>query len=208
MTCSSAWGITDFPRNFGWQIFLTTSFLGYGELCDTPHIESLRQLHASTSHQLTKDQIAWEWTTDHQQTFSAVKEALTTAPVFAYFNPRERIKVHCDVSSAGIGAAIMQNSEVLAYASGALIPTGDSAKRYTNIEEFLGGWLRSSSSVTAHMAARSRSKATTNLFRQKGRNPLSMFLRDSNACYYNSRTLTLTLCLSARCTDVSGRHAL
>ena len=68
----------------------------------------------SLLHQLTKDNAEWQWTADHQRTFDDIKAALTSAPILAYFDPAKDLTVQCDASSLGIGAAILQDTKILA----------------------------------------------------------------------------------------------
>ena len=49
-----------------------------------------------------------------------MKDAVTKAPLLKYFNPKERVTLQCDASSQGLGAAILQSGQPVAYASRAL----------------------------------------------------------------------------------------
>lgn len=42
------------------------------------------------------------------QAFEALKAALTSAPIFAIYNPRDETALHTDVSSLGFGAVLLQ----------------------------------------------------------------------------------------------------
>jgi len=57
------------------------------------------------------------WDTQCEHSFQTLKERLTTAPVLVLPNPREPFEVYCDASKMGLGGVLMQNGQVVAYAS-------------------------------------------------------------------------------------------
>uniref|UniRef100_H3GYE8 Reverse transcriptase domain-containing protein n=1 Tax=Phytophthora ramorum TaxID=164328 RepID=H3GYE8_PHYRM len=58
--------------------------------------------------QLLKKEAAWEWTANCQQTFEAVKQGLTEAPILAVADQDRPFHVVCDASDFAIGCALMQ----------------------------------------------------------------------------------------------------
>ena len=48
------------------------------------------------------------------------KDLVTQAPLLKYYNPTEELTIQCDPSEKGLGAALMQNGQPLAFASHAL----------------------------------------------------------------------------------------
>ena len=66
----------------------------------------------------------------------ALKKAVMSTPVLHYYNLREEVTLQCDASQFGLGAALMQNGQPVAYAPTALTP-GES--RYARIEKELLG---------------------------------------------------------------------
>jgi len=52
-----------------------------------------------------------------------VKSLIASAPVLAYCKPGEPLAVQCDISQAGLGAALMQGGHPIAYGSCALTET-------------------------------------------------------------------------------------
>jgi hypothetical protein len=46
-----------------------------------------------------------------------MKRRLTSAPVLILPNPKESFVVYCDASKMGLGGVLMQNGQVIAYAS-------------------------------------------------------------------------------------------
>ena len=80
--------------------------------------------------QLVKTNQAWNQT--HDEIFEDVKRLVTSSPVLAYYNPKEDLVIQCDSSGTGVGAALMQNDQPIAYASRA---SADAETRYAPIEK-------------------------------------------------------------------------
>ena len=57
-----------------------------------------------------------------QAAFDALKAAVTNTPVLRHYNLEEEVTLQCDASQSGLGAALMQNGQPVAYASKALTP--------------------------------------------------------------------------------------
>ncbi len=72
----------------------------------------------------------------HEQAFqSQVESALNKAPVLCYYSLREQTVLQCDASETGLGAALLQGGEPVAFGSRALSQT---ERGYAQIEkEFL-----------------------------------------------------------------------
>ena len=66
--------------------------------------------------------------------FQEVKDVLTKAPVLAYYDVTKPVKVTCDASKCGLGAALLQDDKLVAFASRALT---DAETRYAQIEKEL-----------------------------------------------------------------------
>ncbi|CAH1252634.1 RTL1 [Branchiostoma lanceolatum] len=85
---------------------------------------------------LTVKDSEFEWLDAHEKILETLKELVSTAPVLKYYDPTEELTLQTDASSTGLGAAIMQNGQPVAYASRALT---DAETRYAQIEkEMLG----------------------------------------------------------------------
>lgn len=82
--------------------------------------------------QLTHKDVIWEWTDVQENAFAEVKQMIATAPVLKYYNPREDLMLQCDSSETGLGAALMQAGQPIAYASRALTST---ERGYAQIEK-------------------------------------------------------------------------
>ena len=82
--------------------------------------------------QLTRKEVPWQWKYEHDAAFEKVKELVTQAPLLKYYNPEEELTVQCDASDKGLGAALMQNGQPIAFASRALT---EPETRYAQIEK-------------------------------------------------------------------------
>ncbi|XP_072087356.1 uncharacterized protein [Arachis hypogaea] len=71
---------------------------------------------------LTRKDVPFEWTPECEESFLALKQRLTTAPVLVLPEPREPFEVYCDASLKGLGWVLMQHHKVVAYASCQLRP--------------------------------------------------------------------------------------
>lgn len=83
-----------------------------------------------------KDQ-PWHWTTEHDHAVSQLKEALSSAPVTAYFDPEKETEISVDASPVGLAAILSQvdpqteERHVITYASRSLTAT---EQRYSQTE--------------------------------------------------------------------------
>jgi len=70
---------------------------------------------------LTEEKGTFEWATEAETAFQALKDALCTAPVLGYPRPGEKFIVDTDASNVGIGDVLSQVQEggerVVAYFS-------------------------------------------------------------------------------------------
>jgi hypothetical protein len=85
------------------------------------------------SHLIHKDSL-WEWSERHEQAFNEIRDTIAQALVLKYYNPTEQLVLQCDASESGLGAALMQGGQPIAYASRALTET---EKGYAQIEKEL-----------------------------------------------------------------------
>ena len=83
---------------------------------------------------LTQSNVLWVWNEAQQTAFEKLKEMVTCTPVLRYYNLQEEVTLQCDASQSGLGAALMQNGQPIAYASRALTPA---ETRYAQIEKEL-----------------------------------------------------------------------
>ncbi|GKA49457.1 putative reverse transcriptase domain-containing protein [Tanacetum coccineum] len=66
---------------------------------------------------LTQKKIAFEWGDKQEASFQTLKNKLCSAHVLALPQGAENFIVYCDTSHKGLGAVLMQNEKVIAYAS-------------------------------------------------------------------------------------------
>ncbi|KAK9753387.1 RNase H-like domain found in reverse transcriptase [Popillia japonica] len=58
---------------------------------------------------LTRQDVEFIWTTEHDNALKQVKHLLTNAPILSFFNPTEQIEIETDASKDGLGACLLQN---------------------------------------------------------------------------------------------------
>ena len=81
---------------------------------------------------LTRNDTEWQWSEEQVSAFQKVKTLATEAPILRYYDPTCQLEVECDASQKGLGAALMQSGQPIAYISRALTPT---EQRYAQIEK-------------------------------------------------------------------------
>ena len=95
-----------------------------------PHLSDITK----PLRELTKKEVVWAWDPAQQQAFENPKKAVSSTPVLHYYNLDEDVTLQCDASQSGLGAALLQKGQPVAYASRALTPT---EVRYAQIEKEL-----------------------------------------------------------------------
>ncbi|MDQ4222772.1 ribonuclease H family protein, partial [Pseudomonas aeruginosa] len=71
---------------------------------------------------LTKKEEKFIWTSKCEKAFQELKRRLTSAPVLAVPDGKSSYSVYTDACGKGLGAVLMQNGQVIAYASRQLKP--------------------------------------------------------------------------------------
>ena len=82
--------------------------------------------------QLTEKEVIFTWQQQQEEAFTSIKHLVTTSPVLKYYNVKEEVTLQCDASDTGIGAALLQAGQPVAYASRALTKT---EQQYAQIEK-------------------------------------------------------------------------
>ena len=67
--------------------------------------------------QLLKMEKKFEWSELCQESFEQLKGKLTSAPILVLPDNRKDFVIYCDASRQGLGGVLMQEGEVMAYAS-------------------------------------------------------------------------------------------
>ena len=91
-----------------------------------PFIQDFSRIAAPLT-ELTKDDVAFSWSTPQQAAFDNLKHAIQTAPVLATPDPSQKFTVYTDASTLATGAVLMQPDadgalRPLAYLSKKLLP--------------------------------------------------------------------------------------
>ena len=81
---------------------------------------------------LTDKDAAWVWEMHHQQAFDRIKKLVAAHPVLRYYDVKQPVTIQCDSSETGLGAALLQGGQPVAYASRTLTMT---ERRYAQIEK-------------------------------------------------------------------------
>ncbi|GKE02266.1 putative reverse transcriptase domain-containing protein [Tanacetum coccineum] len=66
---------------------------------------------------LTQKKVAFEWGDKQEADFQTLKHKLCSVPILALPQGVENFIVYCNASHKGLGAVLMQNEKVIAYAS-------------------------------------------------------------------------------------------
>ena len=70
------------------------------------------------------------WNANLEDSFQALKQALTSAPVLALPDFSKKFQLETDASDKGIGAVLMQSGHPIAYLSKALGPKAQAMSTY------------------------------------------------------------------------------
>ena len=76
----------------------------------------------SSVDRVAQERSVFRWTSAHEESFTALKGALTSAPVLALPNFSKPFVVETDASNKGIGAVLMQDQHPIAFLSQTLGP--------------------------------------------------------------------------------------
>lgn len=88
-------------------------------------------------HALLRKDAKWVWTSDHQKSFDAVKEELSSPRVLAHYDPRQQLVLTVDAAPGGLGAVLAVRykngaERPISYASRAL---SKSERAYSQIHK-------------------------------------------------------------------------
>ncbi|GJW13518.1 putative reverse transcriptase domain-containing protein [Tanacetum coccineum] len=72
---------------------------------------------AKSITKLTQKNVKFDWGEKEEATFQLIKQKLCSAPILALPKGSKNFIVYCDTSHKGLGAVLMQNKKVIAYAS-------------------------------------------------------------------------------------------
>ena len=83
---------------------------------------------------LTRKGVPWNWSEAQEMAFVNIKKLVSDAPVLRFYDDKKPLVIQCDASEYGLGAALLQEDQPLAYISRALT---DTETRYAQIEKEL-----------------------------------------------------------------------
>nr|GEV23992.1 putative reverse transcriptase domain-containing protein [Tanacetum cinerariifolium] len=72
---------------------------------------------AKSMTKLTQKNVKFDWGEKDEDAFQLIKQKLCSAPILALLKGSENFIVYYDASHKGLGAMLMQNEKVIAYAS-------------------------------------------------------------------------------------------
>lgn len=81
---------------------------------------------------LTRVDVAWQWEDKEELAFERIKRLVTRNPVLRYYDVEKPVTIQCDASEKGLGAAILQEGQPVAFASRTLSTT---EQKYAQIEK-------------------------------------------------------------------------
>ncbi|KAL0549271.1 hypothetical protein IC582_013752 [Cucumis melo] len=119
----SAKGVSADPQKveavFNWERPISAtevrSFLGLAGYCRR-FVEDFSRL-ALPLTALTRKNVKFEWSDKCEQSFQELKKRLVTAPILALPVTGKDYVIYCDASRLGLGCVLMQDGNVIAYAS-------------------------------------------------------------------------------------------
>nr|CAI5828457.1 unnamed protein product [Callosobruchus analis] len=97
-------------------------------------IQNLSRL-TSNMRNLTKKDVPFNWTKEHEQELSILKGIISKEPILQIFDPSKPILIQCDASSEAFGSCLLQDGHPIVFASRSL---SKSEKRWAQIEKELG----------------------------------------------------------------------
>lgn len=72
---------------------------------------------------LQKNDVVWLWTSQQEQAFNNLKQAIAKAATLVNFDSDKKITVQADASQSGLGCCLAQEGQVVAYGSRSLTPS-------------------------------------------------------------------------------------
>ena len=96
----------------------------------SPFIPSL-STHIAPLWELLKKDSEFMWNTNYQEAFNQIKQLVCKDTTLWYFDVQKPVTVQVDASKKGLGATLLQDGHLVAFASKVLTPT---EQQYANIE--------------------------------------------------------------------------
>ena len=99
----------------------------------SPYFPNLSK-HTTPLRKLLQKESEFQWNFEQQQAFDNIKEMISEVTKLSFFDPHKDTIIQVDASQEALGAALLQEGNVIAFASKSL---SDTEKRYANIEREL-----------------------------------------------------------------------
>ena len=164
---------------------------------------------------LKRDSI-WQWDTNHNKIFEHLKELVCKAPVLKYYNVEENVTLQCDASQKGLGAALLQSGQPVAYASRALTLT---EQNYAQIEKEMLAIVFAANQFDVYIVGKTvdvhtKQQASRNNFKKNllrcpkrlQRMRLELQRYDLNVSYKPGKELFIADTLSRNYTELQKEH--
>ena len=87
---------------------------------------------AQPLREMTAKEAKFIWSPQHETAFQELRELVVRHPVLKYYDLQEEVTVQCDASEYGLGAALLQNGQAVAFVSRSLSQT---ERQYAQIEK-------------------------------------------------------------------------
>ncbi|KAI8490470.1 hypothetical protein Bbelb_317380 [Branchiostoma belcheri] len=84
--------------------------------------------------ELLKEDVEYKWCGSHTRDFNTLKQLISNATTLQYYDRNKTVTLQVDASMKGVGAALLQEGQPIAFASKSLTEAGS---RYANIEREL-----------------------------------------------------------------------
>ena len=108
---------------------------------------------AQPLREMTAKEAKFIWSPQHETAFQEVRELVVRHPVLKYYDLKEEVTVQCDASEYGLGAALLQNGQPVAFASRSLSQT---ERQYAQIEKECLAIVFSCERFSQYLAGRER----------------------------------------------------
>ena len=95
-----------------------------------PHLSTVTE----PLRRLENKDVEWHWDEVHERAFTDVKRLITSHPLLRYYDVSKEVTLQCDASQSGLGAALLQDGQPVAFTSRSLTTT---EKNYAQIEKEL-----------------------------------------------------------------------
>ena len=85
---------------------------------------------STTLRELTRKNVTFRWSDEHQEAFEAIKEAVSVEVTLNYCGPQKPMTLQVDATMASLGAVLFQEDRPIAFASRVLT---EAESRFANI---------------------------------------------------------------------------